>query len=122
MGIVDHIKDAAKVARQIDNIELYRQILDLQGEALEMQEQLNAKIKRIQELEEALDKKSRLLFADNAYFETGPNGNPAGIPYCPRCYDIDNKTCHLKDWTDDTMVCPHCQTYFTTQAKPPLDV
>jgi hypothetical protein len=41
MGIVDNIKDVAKTVRQIDNIELYKQILDLQGEGMELVEENN---------------------------------------------------------------------------------
>lgn len=52
MGLYDGIKDLAKVVQQADNIELYRQLLDLgkqaldlQAEVLQLQEE-NAKLKK----------------------------------------------------------------------------
>ena len=45
MGLYDGIKDVAKVMQQADNIELYRQLLDLSAQALEMQ----AEISRLKE-------------------------------------------------------------------------
>jgi len=116
MSIIDHIRDAAKVARQIDNIELYKQILDLQGEALEIQEQLLEKTKRIKELEEALVIKQKIAFVDSAYFETNAEGNPTGDPYCPRCYDIDKKLCHLNS-LGGNMQCPNCHIKYFTFVK-----
>lgn len=37
MGLYEGIKDVAKVVQQADNIELYRQLLDLSAQALDLQ-------------------------------------------------------------------------------------
>ena len=37
MGLYESIKDVAKVVQQADNIELYRQLLDLSAQALDLQ-------------------------------------------------------------------------------------
>ncbi len=62
MGLYDGIKDLAKVVQQADNIELYRQLLDLgkqaldlQAEVLQLQEE-NAKLKKLRELEELIER------------------------------------------------------------------
>lgn len=36
MGLYEGIKDVAKVVQQADNIELYKKLLDLSSEALDM--------------------------------------------------------------------------------------
>lgn len=44
MGLYEGIKDVAKVVQQADNIELYRQLLDLSAQALDLQAE-NSKLK-----------------------------------------------------------------------------
>jgi len=39
LSIIDDVESVAKTVQQIDNIDLYRQILDLQGEIMEMVEE-----------------------------------------------------------------------------------
>jgi len=120
MGIIDNIKDAANIARQIDNIELYRKILDLQQEAMDLQEQAFEKTKRIKELEEALSFKGTLVFMDGVYFEKNGEGKPKGVPYCPRCHEVEKQACHLNAYHSNVstgMQCPNCKTFFRVQPK-----
>ena len=56
MGLYEGIKDVAKVVQQADNIELYRQLLDLSAQALDMQAEIaklkeeNNELKRIKDI------------------------------------------------------------------------
>ena len=50
MGIVDNFKETAKLVQQLGNMDLYRRILDLQGEAMELTEQLRTKDEEIRVL------------------------------------------------------------------------
>ena len=59
MGLYEGIKDVAKVVQQADNIELYKQLLDLSNQALEMQ----AEIARLKEENQELRKANKLLHA-----------------------------------------------------------
>ena len=45
MGLYEGIKDVAKVVQQADNIELYRQLVDLSAQALEMQNKIEFLLK-----------------------------------------------------------------------------
>lgn len=40
MGFYDAFKDVLNMAQKVDNIDLYRQLLDLSAQALEMQEEI----------------------------------------------------------------------------------
>lgn len=40
MGLYDGIKDVAKIVQQADNVELYRQLIDLSAQALDMQAEI----------------------------------------------------------------------------------
>ena len=46
MGIYDAFKDALNVAQKADNVELYRKLLDLSAQALDLQAE-NARLKRM---------------------------------------------------------------------------
>ena len=85
MGVIDTAKDAVQLVQKIDNIELYRKILDLQADALKMVEE-NGKLRdRIKELEAAFVIKDTLVFEDNHYFVV-KDGTKDG-PYCTLCWD-----------------------------------
>ena len=39
MGLYDKLKDVAKIAQKADNIDLYRQLIDLSSQALDLLEE-----------------------------------------------------------------------------------
>lgn len=57
MGLYEGIKDAIGLAQKADNIDLYKQLLDLGAQALEMQAEItrlreeNAELKKDRDLE-----------------------------------------------------------------------
>ena len=67
MSLYDGIKDVAKIVQQADNIDLYRQLLDLGSQALEMQKiiaELNLENKQLKDnkkLEEDIERHSELF-------------------------------------------------------------
>lgn len=62
MGLLDEIKSLATTIKQIDNIELYRKILDLQAEAMQLLEEKAAVEKENRELREKLTIQGELKF------------------------------------------------------------
>jgi hypothetical protein len=61
MGVLDTAKDVVEVIRKIDNIELYKKVLDLQTEILKLYEE-NTRLKdTIKSLEEKLTIKGTLV-------------------------------------------------------------
>jgi hypothetical protein len=89
MGVLDTAKEAVQLVQKIDNIELYRQILDLQSEALKVVEE-NGKLKeQVKSLEEAWIIKDSLVFENNGYFVM--KGGEKDGPYCTLCWDTDRK-------------------------------
>ena len=108
MGVLDTAKDAVQLVQKIDNIELYRKILDLQSDALKMVDD-NAKLRdRIKELEAAFAIKDSLVFENNSYFvrkDTVQDG-----PYCTLCWDTDRKLVRLHKDDHDWWWCLMHQT------------
>ena len=61
MGFYDAFKDALSVAQKADNVELYRQLLDLSAQALDLQEE-NVRLKSENaELRKAKDLEARII-------------------------------------------------------------
>lgn len=61
MGLYEGIKDVAKIVQQADNIELYRQLLDLSAQALELQ----SEVARLTAENEKLQKRKILIMMLN---------------------------------------------------------
>lgn len=105
MGLYEGIKDVAKIVQQADNIELYRQLLDLCEQALEMQNKINqlttenAELKKKQDLEERIQRHQLLYLTlkddtDNFF-------------YCSTCWDKDKKLIQMSKYHGE-FFCPHC--------------
>jgi hypothetical protein len=119
MGIVDNVKDTVKIVQQLDNIELYRKILDLQSEAIELTEQLKQKDQTISKLKDALSLKETLICKDSSYFATDEKGEIVDGPFCTKCFDIDNTLCRILpvDRPDNPEVrCPKCKVPYHSWA------
>jgi hypothetical protein len=116
MGMLEDIKEAVKLVQKIDNIELYRKLLDLQGEVLQFSEQLKNKDKRIEELEAALQIKGNLKLKDSAYYLFDENDQLKDGPFCTKCFDVDQKTCRLlATETEPKVFCPNCKASFASK-------
>lgn len=105
MSLYDGIKDVAKVMQQADNIELYRQLLDLSSQALDMQ----AEIARLQDensrLTKEINKRADVIYhkskAVDSLHDEYPyitlKSDPEQIRYCAVCWGRDNKLIPLYD-------------------------
>jgi len=89
MSVIDTAKEAVMLVQKIDNIDLYKKILELQSDALKMVEENGKLHDRIRELETGLAIKDTLTFEDNHYFVV-KNGTKDG-PFCTLCWDNDRK-------------------------------
>src|SRR5688500_13565078 len=89
MGVIDTAKEAVQLVQKIDNIELYRKILELQSDALKMVDENSNLRDKVKELEGAFAIKDTLVFEDNSYFVVKESGKEG--PYCSLCWDKDRK-------------------------------
>lgn len=113
--------DIAKVLRESDlsleRAELKLKLADLVSalaeakmELSELQETLSAKDKQISELEEAFQSKDSLKRRYDALYTTDKNGNPVGVAFCLRCWEIGHKKRQLVHDAKDygIRVCTAC--------------
>ena len=103
MGLIEDVKDTVKLVQKIDNMELYRKILDLQAEAMELMEKLREKDEKIAQLENIGTVEIRDNFAYKLI-----DGHLLG-PYCTRCFGKDNKLVELLNIKNRAYGCSVCQ-------------
>lgn len=109
MGLYDGIKDVAKIVQQADNIELYKTLLDLSAQALDMQAEISSLQKENDELKAELCKKKNIIRHKGLYITL--EGERPGIVYCSSCYGKDNKFIQMFDYDEKCYNCPVCRTY-----------
>jgi ribosomal protein S27AE len=132
MGIYENFKEVVSIVQKLDNIELYRKILDLQGEAqrlmsetLRKDDEIRQLHARIDELEEVVRFKAKLVEINGFYFELDQSGIPNGHPFCPKCWEVNRTPVHIHQMGHllqerTKSVCPNCKSTFkfVAQRKP----
>ena len=109
MGLYDAMKDAMNLAQKADNIELYRQLLDLSAQALDLQDEViklreeNAELKRHKNLEADIE------YHVDAFVTKKSDTKP--IKYCAACWGDKKKLIPLQDMKYDNYRCPLCKAH-----------
>ncbi len=89
MGLYEGIKDAIGIAQKADNIELYRQLLDLGAQALEMQAEITRLREENSTLQKSHDLEERVVMHKEHYITL--KDDPEEIHYCPNCWGLMHK-------------------------------
>ena len=84
MGLYDALKDAVNLAQKADNIELYRQLLDLSAQALDLQAEVAKLREENIELKRAKDLESDIEYYVDSYVTKKSDTKP--IKYCAACW------------------------------------
>ena len=115
MGFYDAFKDVISIAQKSDNIELYRQLLDLGAQALEMQAEIadlrkeNAELKHIRNMEQEVQ------YHLDAYVTKTTDTLP--IKYCAACWVDKKKLVPMQDIGMANYKCPLCQSHIVDNEK-----
>jgi len=112
MSIIDNVKEILSIVQKLDDIELYRKIVELEGEIIELtreKREVEEKLAQIQRSQEIIEK----LKFDSPFYTTdeGPE------LYCARCVEADRRAIHLVNTGDHKLrrriwECPHCKTRY----------
>lgn len=89
--IIELLKKGATVEAQEQIMELREAVITLQEENFELRN-------KIRKLDEKLRIKGQLKFSRNVYWSH--EGQAKDGPFCPRCFDIDQKLARLQDYGD----------------------
>lgn len=107
MGLYEGIKDVAKVVQQADNVELYRQLLELSSQALDMQNEIKRLTDENNELKKAKNLGDNIERHKETYI-TLKNENEQ-VLYCSRCWDHEQKLVQVKTYDNGKFQCTHCK-------------
>lgn len=106
MGILDTLKETVSLMQKIDNVDLYRRMLELQTQVMALFEENRS-------LKEQLATRAQLTFKKNAYWM-----NDDG-PFCSRCWDTEGKLVRLHLRQECIPHCPSCKHLAVDPDTPP---
>jgi hypothetical protein len=118
MGLIEDIKESVKLVQQIDNVELYRKIVDLQAEAIELTEELKERDETIAQLKEAMSHKGKMICKDSSYFAVDEGGEIVDGPFCTKCFDVGHTLCRVLPagrLDNPEVQCPKCKVKYQSQ-------
>lgn len=109
MGIIDNAKELASTIQKIDNIELYKKILALQGEIQGLVDENRQLREQLQEQKRLWELGQELSFENDAYWRAGEDGAKDG-PFCSNCWDNRRTLVHMHRRPNPNYVaCPTCK-------------
>lgn len=115
MGLYDAFKDAISVAQKADNLELYRQLLDLSAQALDLQAEIAKLTEENKKLKAELTTKSAIVRHKGAYITL--ESDEKAIPYCAICYGTKGQFLQLMDYDTTHYWCYNCRQYIEKDQK-----
>lgn len=111
MGIIDNAKELADLIQKAGNTDLYRRIVELQGEVVSLagkNVQLETDLATAKSL---LAQRAQMQYRDSYYWVAGDE-----VPFCPKCWEVDRIQTHLspikKMASGDERLCHNCNTRF----------
>ena len=108
MGFYDAFKDVLNMAQKADNIDLYRQLLDLSAQALEMQEEITRLKAENKELKSQKNIEDDIEYYVDPFITRKSDEKP--IKYCAACWADKKKLLPLQNYCGNYYSCPLCRT------------
>lgn len=106
MGLYEGIKDVAKVIQQADNVDLYRQLIELSAQALDMQNEITRLTNENLELKKSKDLANSIERHSEPYITLKEDAEQ--ILYCSRCWGHEEKLIQVKCNDTGKFKCTHC--------------
>jgi hypothetical protein len=107
MGLYEAVKDVAKLAQQADNIDLYRRLLDLSAQALDMQDEISKLKNENAELKKRRDVSNEIVRHKEPCITLKNDADK--LYYCSHCWDSQQLLIQLNCHHNGTFECPHCK-------------
>ena len=112
MSIVDNAKEIAALVQKLGNIDLYRKIVDLEAEIIELTRQKREVEDKLAEIQRGGEIIGRLRFDSPFYVNT--DGSEL---YCARCIEADRRAIHVAKTGELELrrrvyLCPHCKAKY----------
>jgi hypothetical protein len=93
MSIIENTKEIAELVKKLGDIDLYKRIVELEGEIIELSRQKWQLAQKVDELEKKTALKAAMRFQQPLYFQDSD-----AVPFCPTCYETGERAIHLLDY------------------------
>lgn len=108
MGVIENLKDIADLIKKAGDLDLYRKIIESEGAVIELTRENRRLEEKVSELGKTLEVQKRMHFTEPFYYQDGDK-----TPYCPACWEGNNKAVHVTFGFDDPertrWDCPLCK-------------
>jgi ribosomal protein S27AE len=109
MSILTDAKEVADLVKKLGDIELYRKIVELEGQILELTREKRETENALEQLRASLKLRDEMVFKKPFYFRAGDK-----VPHCPNCWEVKSLAVHLdgptKVMAGPRYDCHNCQT------------
>jgi len=105
--------------QQIDNVDLYQKILDLQSEVMELCDENAALKAQVKHLSEKFGLKESLVFEKNFYWLPEQGGESKSGPFCSSCWDSQMNLIRLVTVQGKYYGCPTCGRIMSEEGSLP---
>ncbi len=109
MSIISDAKELADLIQKLGNVELYRKIVELEGQIIDLTRQNHGLSEQVRELQQQLTIKGQIRYEKQVYWLE--DGASKDGPYCQRCYDVQGKLVRLQPW-EGAWTCYDCKNTF----------
>jgi len=110
MSILENVKEVAKAAQEIHNLELYERVLALHSDIIGLVEENNRLRDENKKLLETIALRKVMIFRAPFYYQDGDE-----TPFCPACWEGEQRAAHLMRIHDERWDCPTCKHRYITE-------
>jgi hypothetical protein len=111
MSIINNAKEIAELVKKLGDIELYRRIVELEGEIIELTRAKREAELQAEHLQETLKTQEQMRFMKPFYYM---GKDP--VPFCPQCWEAQKIAVHLQGPTNvaagPRYDCRNCKSFF----------
>lgn len=108
MGVIENAKEIADLVKKIGDIDLYRKIVALEGEVLDLTREKRELEHKVEGLERVFAFTKTVAFQEPFYWVDADK-----TPYCAPCWELKHEAVHVvKIWSQDGKTrwdCPVCK-------------
>ena len=90
MGVIENMKDIAELIKRAGDIELYRKMVESEGEVIDLTRENRRLGERVQELEKTLAVQLQMTFKAPLWYQEGDL-----TPFCPKCWETNKLAVHV---------------------------
>lgn len=109
MSVISNAKEIADLIKKIGDVELYRKIVELEGEIIDLTRANRELEDSVQSLTRSLDVKESMSFRQPFYYQENDN-----VPFCPNCWETNKVAVHMvvgRNYHAGLKhTCPNCET------------